>query len=244
MSVGKAAISKGFDLDGGETSSHCPHAEFSGPNGEKGIDNQIRRLTACIRHVRDHRINEGIHASILSGVAVTLLRVTNVDSMENDDDVAVEIYKGRDTFVKDGGGNPLPDATMRVDKNAPLFMAVTRGKISGGVLTTEPVDARFTQFPTEYFIRGAKFSIKLGADGFSEGLLGGYFDIDSFWDVWARNPSGQTNFSCPSLYKSLHKLADGHKNPATGRCTSLSVGFNIKAVRTFVISRASTKPQN
>ena len=242
MPVGAATVSDGFDLDGGDTSKHCAHAEFKSPDGKSGIDNQVRRLTACIRNVRDGRINEGRTADILSGASVTLLRVTGVDNNENDPDVTVEIYKARDSFVKDGGGQPLPDATMRADKDAKAFKAVTKGKIVNGVLITEPVDARFAQSPAELFIKDARLQIKLTPDGFGDGKLGGYFDMASFWDVWARNPGGGA-FTCPALYQSMKKLADGNKD-ASGQCTSLSVSFNVKVLRTFVVPPPTNAPQS
>ena len=241
--VGQGKVSEGFDLDGGNNGSSCAHTEYKTAGGKSGIDNQIRRLTACIRNVRDGRINEGRDNAILSGSAVTLVRVTGVDNNQNDPDVTVEFYKGRDSFVKDGGGKPLPDATMRADKNAKVFKAVTKGKIVDGVLITDPVDVRFMQNPSDYYIRDARIQIKLNADGTAEGMLGGYFDMESFWDDWARN-SGQGAYTCPALYKSMTKLADGHKDAKTGQCTALSVSFNIKAIRTFVVPPIDTKPSS
>lgn len=240
----QATTSEGFDLDGGDRVQHCAHAEFSAPDGRPGIDNQVRRLTACMRFVRDRRINEANDIEILSGAAITLLRVTGVEDAENDDDVRVEIFKSRDGFVKDGAGKPLPDATLRADRNAPLFQAATRGRIVHGVLETEPVDARFMGLPVESFVRGARFRVTLHEDGQADGLLGGYFDLANFWDSWTRNPAGQFSYTCPSLYEGLHRLADGHRDPATGQCTSLSVAFSIKAVRSFVLPPSGTDPQS
>lgn len=242
--VSQATMSDGFDLDGGDRLQHCPHAEFSSPQGRPGIDNQVRRLTACMRFVRDRRINETNDNEILSGAAITLLRVTGVDDAENDSDVRVEIFKSRDGFVKDGAGRPLPDATLRADRNAPLFQASTRGRIVGGVLETDPVDVRFMGLPVETFLRGARFRVALHEDGQADGLLGGYFDLANFWDSWTRNPAGQYSYTCPSLYEGLHRLADGNKDPATGQCTSLSVAFSVKAVRSFVLPPSGVDPQS
>lgn len=240
----QAQVSEGFDLDGGDRAQHCAHDEFVGRDGKPGIDNQVRRLTACMRFVRDRRINEANDIEILSGAAVTLLRVTGVDDAQNDVDVTVEIFKGRDGFVKDGAGRPLPDATMRADRNAPVFQASTKGRIVDGILETAPVDARFMGLPVESFIRAARFRIALHEDGYADGMLGGYFDLANFWDSWTRNPAGQFSFTCPSLYQGLHQLADGHRDPATGKCSSLSVAFSVKAVRTFVLPPSGVDPQS
>ena len=68
-------------------------------------------------------------------------------------------------------------------------------------------------------------------------MLAGYHDLATYFDWWARlNPASRNHdYSCPALYKAMHDLADGYKDPATGQCTAISTAINIKAVRTFVI---------
>ena len=46
---------------------------------------------------------------------------------------------------------------------------------------------------------------------------------------------GADQFSCPALYEAMNRLADGYKDPATGKCTALSSAFNIRVVRTFIM---------
>ena len=243
MPVSRATVSEGFDLDGGDTSKTCAHAEFKGKDGRSGIDNQVRRLTACIKNVSDGRVNEQMENVFQAGASAPLIRLTGVDSLENDDEVTVEFYKARDPFVKDGEGKPLPDGTMRAANSLPMFNTAARGKITAGVLTTEPTAVRFSIGSELHYIRDAVLQVKISPDGFSEGMLGGYFDLASFWDAYTRNPTGQVDYTCPALYKRLHELADGHKDPETGQCTSLSAAFNIKAVRTFVVP-PSPKPES
>jgi hypothetical protein len=238
MPIGQSKMSFGLDLDGGDQTTHCAHDKFQGPNGQTGIDNQVARLTACIKGVRkdNNRRNQTTNAAMRTGSDITLLRITDVTDMENSDDVTVDIYKSRDEFIKDGAGAPLPDATMRAAEDQPLFHATTHGRIAKGVLTTEPVDTHIMQNPADIFIRGARFQIDLHPDGYANGILAGYYDNASFWDSWGRNSGVQDNFgySCPALYESLHRLADGYKDPATGQCTAISVAFHITAVRSFV----------
>ncbi len=238
MILGQSKRSFGLDLDGGDQTTHCAHDKFQGADGQTGIDNQVARLTACIKGVRreNNRRNQITDAALKMGTEITLLRVTNVTDMENSDNVTVDIYKSGDGFIKDGAGAPLPDATMKAADNQPVFHASTRGKITNGVLTTEPVDAHIMQSPADAYIRGARFVINIHPDGHADGLIAGYYDNQSFWDSWARNSGLQANYgySCPALYESLHRLADGYKDPATGQCTAISAAFHITAVRSFV----------
>ncbi|MBY0511901.1 MAG: hypothetical protein K2P94_17335 [Rhodospirillaceae bacterium] len=237
MPTGQAKVSDGLDLDGGDTVRHCPHQEFASPKGAQGIDNQLARLMACIRGVRksDNLKNQNSDAFIRTETAVTLIVIGGVDDARDDADVTVSIYKSKDGFIKDGAGKPLPDATMRADANA-AFHAETRGKIAGGVLTTEPVNILMRDDRGDYDVRGARLRVALGADGYAEGIMAGYYDVAAFWESWSKrsNQQRELGFSCPALHAALHRLADGYKDPATGRCTAISSVFNMTAVRTFV----------
>ncbi len=228
----------GSDLDHGDKSSTCAHDEFQDGAGQAVIDNQLYRLMACVGGVRkeNNRHNQNTDALLRSGSGVTLLRVTGVDNMQNDDDVTVGIYKSADRFIKDGSGEPLPDATMRADKGAPTFQSMTKGKIVNGTLITTPVDARLVQNPGDYFIKGASFQISLNEKGYGEGILTGYYDTGSFWDSWKKQGGQQRElgFTCPALYEALNRLADGYKD-SSGKCTAISSAFKVKAVRTFVV---------
>ena len=85
MKTGQSAKGYGLDLDDGDTTTHCPHREFTGPHGEKGIDNQVARLTACIKGYQQNMdtFNRGANFNIQSGATVMLLRVTDVDNLQN-----------------------------------------------------------------------------------------------------------------------------------------------------------------
>ena len=53
-------------------------------------------------------------------------------------------------------------------------------------------------------------------------------------------------FSCPAIYVAAHELADGHRDPETGECTTLSSAFKFEAVRAFINrpdTQASARPK-
>ena len=241
MKTGQGKVGYGLDLDGGDTSTHCSHAEFIGAAGERGIDNQTARLTACIRgyhQLNQDNANRVANFHIQSGATVTLLRVTGVDNLDNDPDVRVDIYRSADRLVSDGNGDALPDGTVSADPNSPRFHTTTHGKIVNGELITEPNDTNIpvinvAEAVQPDLIRGARFRIKLNADGYDEGMLAGYHDVATYWEGWKRQDPA--SFSCSAMYKALHELADGYKDPATGQCTAISTAIHIKAVRTFIV---------
>ena len=248
MHTGQSKKGYGLDLDGGDTSTHCGHNEFTGTGGVTGIDNQVARLTACMDDYQKNKdsVNRGRNFSIQSGRTITLLHVTGVDDPLNDPDVTVDFYRSRDRLVNDGTGAALPDATVSADPESALFHAKAHGRIVGGELITDPADVNLPVVgPAEailpHFIRGLRVHIKMNADGYGEGLLAGYQDLETYYGWWAKlNPAARKIYSCPALYKAMHDLADGYKDPKTGQCTALSTALNIKAVRTFVVPPPAT----
>lgn len=49
--------------------------------------------------------------------------------------------------------------------------------------------------------------------------------------------------SCNGAYYALHEFADGNRVPNTGKCTSISTQYHIKAIPAFVVD-AATKGLN
>ena len=244
MFTGQSKNGYGLDLDQGDTAAHCAHAEFKGSDGAGGLDNQTARLTACMPGYQKNQdtFNRGVNFNIQSGTAVLLLHVTNVDDPENDPDVTVNFYRSDDRLVKDGAGAALPDATVSADGDAVRFHSTAHGRIVNGELITDPADVNIPLIGSAEslvadLVRGARFRLKIDADGYAKGLLAGYHDLESYYNLFARqNPASRmSNYSCPALYKAMHDLADGYKDPKTGQCTALSTALNITAVRSFVI---------
>jgi hypothetical protein len=102
-------------------------------------------------------------------------------------------------------------------------------------------------------------------DGGLEGILAGYTPIEDMYDFQygfrngkdaAGNPAplrlrtissvGQAavlGHTCNGAYYELKQLADGHRDPASGQCTSISTQYRIKAIPAFVVD-APTKSAN
>jgi hypothetical protein len=149
-------------------------------------------------------------------------------------------------MLTDATGNEfLAYGTERTDERPGMVKEFTRsvhGKITNGVLTTDPIDVYIPQtFAYDTFdailIRGARLKLKVLPDQ-ANGLLAGYVDIESFY----RTQNGCLNAnsiaygrqSSISIYKELYKLADAYPDPATGRNTAISAAKELTFRQVFI----------
>ncbi len=245
QAAGKIAI--GLNLDGREGPK-----SFMSPEGERGIDNELFRAVGCINNYRGPDgtnyffVNQRMRERDYNR---TLIEITELDSLVNDDQVVVTYYHGRDPLPRDASGkNVLPRTTQRVDDRwGREFIHKTRGKIVEGMLTTEPVDVILPErinsadAPIVHAIRGSVLKLRLTPDS-ADGLIGGYSDVDSFYD--ASNKNWGTHFqsygqqSMFSLYKQLKALADGYPDPRSGENTAISSAWQLKFTQAFILHPA------
>lgn len=241
------AVSRGFNLREDtpwqSDSGACPRTTFTGPNGEQLVDNQLWRVLGCIRgYQRGGTIDEYALTNIREGARTILIRIAGVDASGNGDDVEVGIYSSQEPIPTDAAGNLLPGASLQVTDEL-RYHNVTRGKLVDGLLTVEPVDLQLDfqgqYLDSEYEFRNAQLQIQLQPDGGATGLLGGYWDVEAFYDAYGRQATRSgvyyVGFSCPGMHAALHRLADGHPDPDTGVCTSISTTFRLEAIPAFVI---------
>lgn len=231
----------GLNLDG-----KVGPQDFTSPQGETGIDNQLYRAIGCTRLFRTP---DGTYAHFTNmwvkefGFNRVLLELTDVQSLTNDDDVTVTLYRGRDRLMTDASGvNIVPGGSNRVDRRfGSRFIHELKGRIVDGVLITEPADvywpwAVFFRRPAGYEMRGLRLQLKLDAEK-AEGYAGGYADVDS-WAAqlirsWSTHHSSYGGLSQPSLYPVLRKLADGYPDEQ-GQMTAISSALSIQMVQVFI----------
>jgi len=243
----KGPTSLGLNLDG-----KIGPADFTSPDGEQGVDNQLFRAIGCTRLFRTP---DGTYAHFTNmwvkefGFNRILMELTDVDSLTDDDDVTVTLYRGRDRLMQDAtGANIMPGGSNRIDTRfGARFIHHMKGKIKNGVLTTEPADvywpwAVFFRRPGGYEMRGLRLSLKLAPDK-AEGLAGGYADVDSWASQlvrsWSTHHSSYGGLSQPSLYPELRKLADGYPDES-GRMTAISSALTLSMVQVFIQHESDT----
>jgi hypothetical protein len=232
----------GFDLDG-----KAGPNDFTSPEGEKGIDNNLYRVLGCIRNYRPPEgaiqgfDNDEVTKDVYNRIIIEL---SGVDSLVNDDDVQVMMYRGRDPILLDSTGkSAIPGGSQRIDTRwGAKFIQRMHGRIRDGVLTTDPADMVYPwavfYIPTDEFMHAARFRLKLSPTG-ADGMIGGYSDIETWYSQLMRSYSthhqsyGQS--SAPSIYKALRRLADGYPDPRTGANTAISSALLAKFTEVVIV---------
>lgn len=272
MVSGKVPVD-GLDLDGQDggrkpAAGTCAHENFQGTHGERGIDNQFYRMIGCTTGYQSTGQANGFDTEMYTGSWGILIRVRGIDDLRNDPDVEVGIYANADPIELSAARTALPYATYAAMQD-PKYRATTRGRIVDGVLTIDPVDVRFVNYVNsmkdDRILRDARLRLRFTPDGGAEGFLGGYWPIESAYDLsfgsrssqaakgglaperlrigTAMGRAGALGHSCHGAYFALQAAADGHRDPATGRCTSISTQYRIKVAPAFVVD-AKTQSVN
>ncbi len=235
-------ISYGMNLDG-EISTD----DFTNPEGEKGVDNQLYRAVGCIANFNGvggtlvQFTNQNLQKHLYNRVVMEL---TDVDRLVNDERVTVTTYRGREPLMTNATGQGfLPGGTQTVDvKFGKSLIHTFQGKIVDGVLLTDP--GEFTWPASGGFedtalhkMRGLRMRLSLTSQR-AEGMLAGYTDIEAFHrmhnKVRSTHLQSYGQQAAASLYKAMHRLADGFPDPATGKNTSISAAINAKFVQVYL----------
>ncbi len=258
MTLDGPARVAGLDLDGVDsvasagTPGGCAHDDFTSPDGETGIDDQHWRLMGCIRGYRPNDLMDRLfqaNTMVKEGGYAILLEITGMDDPRNDDEVAVQILSAAEPVTTDAAGGILDHVSVTAHPDPRFQNAIARGRIEDGILTTEPVDVRVkvkqqTQDNFAWY-RDARIRAEVQEDGRIVGVLGGYWDLENFWSMlnehWigerhqGRNAAFNRGFMCSGIYHAMSRVADGHPDPETGQCTSLSTTVHFEAIPAFVI---------
>jgi|GEM_PF-224123 len=232
----------GLDLDG-----RIDANDFTTPDGVRGVDNQLYRALGCIIGFRGPDGVEYIFenkAIAQSRYNRTMIEITGVDSLVNDSDVTVTIYRGLDRLLTDATGNKvMPGGSQRIDTRwGRNLIQELKGRIVDGVLTTEPAKEMIIPWmnlgvPTFQLLRDMRFQLRLSPTG-AQGLIAGFADVDVWYRQLIRNDSthhlSNGQISGISLYKALRRLADAYPDPKTGANTAISAALDVKLVQVHI----------
>ena len=232
----------GLNLDG-EISPN----DFTHPDGTEGIDNQIYRLIGCLHGYRGpaglfyfaYRQETRRRDNRL------LIEVTGVDDLSNDDEVIVNLYRGRDAMITDATGlKYVAGGSQRIDtRMGSRTTQQTRGRIVDGVLTTEPIPEFLISYNLLRTISVHKFRdfrLRLSLTPTrAEGLSGGYVETAAWMTHVNRNISSHhlSAGMAPTaqMNQVIRRLADAYPDPETGENTHISHSYKIEAVQVFII---------
>jgi hypothetical protein len=236
-------VSYGMNLDG-----NVKDGDFTSPDGEKGIDNQLYRALGCISSYRGP--DGAIYQSDLEYLPRFnhnrfMIEISGVDSLVNDDEVTVRSYRGLDNLLADATGYAfIPGGTQHVDERwGKSAQSIWKGKIVDGVLITGPADltlpasATFNTSATQK-LKGYRFRLRLTPQG-AQGLMAGYVDVEQFDRYlntsWSTHLQSYGQLSSASLYRALRRLADGYPDPETGEMTAISSAIEVKFTQAYIV---------
>jgi hypothetical protein len=262
----------GIDLDGQDSRARgraapgtCAHDDFRGMAGERGVDNQMYRALGCAAGFQSTGAHIGFVTEMLTGAWGILISLKGVDDVRNDPSVEVGIYANADPIQLSSGRKPLTYASYATDRD-PRFRATTKGRIVNGVLTTDPVTVRFHSTINNMWLErpmdDARLRMTINGDGSLEGILAGYTGVEELYDYLvgyrsAKDANGKpagrrtgsaggsaaaAGVSCNGLYHALKQVADGHRDPKTGKCSAVSTQYRIKAIPAFVVESPAPNP--
>ncbi len=242
-------IADGLDLD------NNPRTGFIGPDGQKGVDNNLYRAWGCDAPWRgngnatlDLRAND----KMLDGLYTIAIRISGTQDPMNDDNAVVEIGYSPDKIVKDARGNVAADYSYRLPKTVQYTRL--KAKIRNGVVDTEQVAelhmphiAWIYDHTGDAAFRKARLRLTIKPDGALSGIVAGYRD----WrDLYNQNTFAQSggeqgvreHEDAIALYYALKRNADGMKDPVTGRYLGISTAYRITAAPAFVVDPDPAQP--
>ena len=243
-------VADGMSLDG-TAGPTCAHERFTGVDGKSRVDNQLWRALGCIRGWRHGAdFEKSMQDNIKVGEYTILIEIKGLKDPKNDAHVKVGIFASGDPPPVDAQGNVLPDASLQVADDS-RYRAVADGTVVDGVVTTEPVDLRLKYrsagyLDTDFYLRAARLRLELQPDGTARGIIGGYYDVETFYDGFVRQAQVVTSvllgYSCPAVYAALNRMADGYPD-SNGKCTAISTALRLDAAPAFVIHPRDEKPK-
>ena len=243
LAVGKTAF--GLNLDGKVGAN-----DFTSPEGEKGIDDNLQTAWGCVANYRSSSYNLlAFNNWRKYPYNIIVIELTDVDSLVNDDDVTLTTYRGLDKLMTDAtGGTYLPGGTQRIDMRwGKPFVQKFKGHIKDGVLITAGADYTMPSAAngsslTNVHYYNTQWRLTVLPER-AEGLMGGYMDIED-WNA-ASNQQRSTHHQAygqaatPSIYRAMRQLAD-YKDAKTGEMSAISMALRVRFTQVFVKHPEST----
>ena len=173
------------------------------------------------------------------------LEIRGLDDLKNDDHVEVGIYSTEGPPLAGSDGNALPHQTVNITKN-PRWRTIVPGRIVNGQVTTEAAEAVHVHGPLptwgeqgrnyDFIFHNARLKMSLQQDGTVTGMLAAYRPIDNIFTIGrcCKGTATTANTNCASEHKTLALMADGHPDPETGKCTTISSASNFKGIPVFI----------
>lgn len=233
----------GFNLDGRGADS--PDGYEDPETHEKGVNNQLFRAMGCIQAYKGNPPPQPPlepeyrwgYARPLMGA--WLVSVSGAD-LDHDGDVTVTLQSSIDPITtQDANAQILRDMTYRVEPH-PVSFNVLRGRLRGGVVTTEPAPIVMrcdSYIQPRFDFHQARLRLRFRPDGGIEAVLGGYQPWAMIY--WSHAKIGYIDergfgVDSPALFYALRRYADAEPDQKTGRNTAISAAYMLEGVPAFI----------
>ena len=256
----------GLDLDGhnsnGDDTTGCGHNDFIDMNLQPGIDNQYARLVGCSKaylqggFLNLQRKPFGKEYSFNQESRVLLIEIQCVHDRENDKEVQVRVSSGSGGLRLSSAGSPLPHTSFSQDPDQRFRGEFTSAKIIEGKLRTQPMDLRVRLregiVDDELHWKEAQLEATIDDSGNLSGIIGYFWDTQNLFHIMndhdidgihtGRLAALSRGYMCAGLFHAINKVADGHPDPQSGACTSISAAHQFQAIPAFVIEPTEAAP--
>lgn len=230
-------IAEGFDLDGAVSTnrdqSTCYSRDYTSPDGETGIDNQLAKVWGDIEPLVGEAVRGLIQGSINEGRFLMMVELTGVDDLVNDDDVELHLFRGQLKPLIGTLGVISPNQTYDFDHEFASSIVknvkIVDGYVEAGPVEFQvPVDILEVQFPVQ--VSEGRIRFKINEDGTFEGMVGGYIDVDYVLQYLLASDASQEAELVRPIFED-----NADMNLVDGRCRMFSSAYKFKGTTGFVV---------
>ena len=240
---------RGFDLDGAFSTigapaeNECTHQDFSNASGEIGFDYQFWRAVGCVRGFQKNEISHNvIEEAVTNGSMTILLDIEGVDDENDDGTVMAQVFGSTDVPAIGADGEMLPFATLSIHEDTQYHGGIGEGEIVNGVLIAGPMDINLRLniqiVDGNQTLRDAYLRMEFNPDGSVDGQMYGFQPIEEAYNIFGIQAgiagASALSYTCTGLWQALKDNADGHFDPESGTCSTISVAYRFEAVPAFV----------
>ena len=232
-------VVEGFNLDGrvsaGGDEESCGHADLEDPQGRQGIDNQFATLFRILSAIVEDTPQIAIQGAINEGRVLMMVELLGVDSLQDDDDVTLRIFRASGRPLVGNRGLIAPYQTFYRDYLFPMSevqgVQIRNGELQAGPVDFEvPMDVLDANFPMT--VLNGQIRMKFKDDGSFSGLIGGSVNIDQVLDEFAIVVSGNEDDLARPIFK-----ANADMGYVDGECQELSLAFEVNGHVAYAVHR-------
>lgn len=233
-------IAPGFNLDervsDTRDNASCRKPDFTSPEGEPGIDNQLATLVPLFELVGIGAVEGLVQNSIEEGGLLIMLQTDDINDRQNDDTVSLHLRFGQGTPLLGTDGLLLSGQTFH-EQPAMASVEIEHARIEDGVLQGGPFDAELpiVVFGVEYRLplHNAFLRATLTYDGgLEDGILGGAVSMEDIITIATR-----ANEADGSILAAVRGVLNGRGDlepDEGGVCRSISGAFDFAAVSAYL----------